>query len=283
MNFILHQKSDVGAHAPMTPFKLQEGASSQDIIRQQWEQGFDPIRIPVHPSVDTFTDQGTHQPLAPYAYPQGHMNRDITNDENCVALFQASLGIQVAFNPQELRSQLTDQQKCNIIRALAYTQPNFSQRIIIRKLQPGEVLTRCAQRHTIEPGSWWTRAQDMPTSVKAVREGTAVLPDWNQTGKLEFFVVPEGCDLVVLEGLAAAQCLREYDIRNPDNPRMTRKGRYYKQDTNEDVTNHYLQGGTNQIFITGNINGAAFVQNLLRCVTILDTGFEVEASVPPRY
>jgi hypothetical protein len=123
----------------------------------------------------------------------------------------------------------------------------------------------------------------MPTSVKEVREGTAVLPDWNQTGKLEFFVVPEGCDLVVLEGPAAAQCLREYDIRGPDNPSMTRKGRYYKQGTNVDVTGRYLQGGTNQIFIIGNINGAAFDQNLLKCVTILDTGFEVEMSIPSRY
>jgi hypothetical protein len=281
--FRSYQKSDVGAPAPMTPFKLQEGVSSEDIIRQQWNQN--PIRIPVHHSVLTSRDLGRHPPLAHYAKPQGY---DISNDAHCLEFFQASFGAQVPFeakglNPYTFESrnfQPTDQQKCNIIRALAYAQPNFSQHITIRKLQPGEVLTRCVQRHTIEPGSWWTKIQDMPTSVKAVREGTAVLPHWNQSGKLEFFVVPEGCDLVVLEGLAAAQCLREYTVRDPQTS-QEKQCRFFQN--GKDVTGHYLEGGTNQIFITDNINGAAFDQHLLKCVTILETGFEVEMSIAPRY
>ncbi|MDR0445322.1 MAG: hypothetical protein LBG98_03520, partial [Puniceicoccales bacterium] len=202
-----------------------------------------------------------------------------------LTLFQASFGTQVtnpySFNPQELKDQLTDTQKCNIIRALAYAQPNFSQRITIRKLLPGEVLTRCAQRHTIEPGAWWTKIQDMSTSVKEVREGTAVLPDWNQTGKLEFFVVPEGCNLVVLEGLAAAQCLTAYTVR--DSRTSQEKTCHFFRNKTDDVTGQYLKGGTNQIFITGNINGAAFNQELLKCVTILNTGFNVEMSTPSPY
>jgi hypothetical protein len=150
-NFELHQKNDVGAPAPRTPFKLQEGASGEDIIRQQWKQGLDPIRISVHSSVVTSVDQGAYPPLDHYD-TQG---RNIRIDAHCLALLQASLRANLyVFDPRDLVDQLTDSQKCNVIRALAYAQPNFSQSITIRKLLPGEVLTRCAQRHTIEPGSW---------------------------------------------------------------------------------------------------------------------------------
>jgi hypothetical protein len=80
------------------------------------------------------------------------------------------------------------------------------------------MLVRCSQNGSREPGLWWTLISDMPLSILGVRNGIAVLPNWNQNGNLEFFVVPEGCNMIVLEGTASDQRLPEAAVNTTPGP-----------------------------------------------------------------
>jgi hypothetical protein len=96
--------------------------------------------------------------------------------------------------------------------------------IKVRQVNPGEMLVRCSQNGSREPGLWWTFISDMPLSILGVRNGIAVLPNWNQDGNLEFFVVPEGCNMIVLEGIASDQRLPEAAVNTTPGPVWTADG-----------------------------------------------------------
>jgi hypothetical protein len=177
---------------------------------------------------------------------------------------------------------LTFQEMKNIIQALHREQVDFSNRITVRKMEAGEVFVRCCQNGACEPGGWWVKIQDMPLSIVNVRDGTAVKSEWNQNGNLEFFIVPEGCNIVVLEGRAALQQLTTSSYNNQKLPRGGHAtlvgGRINLPLGCTDVNGQYLRGGTNQIAITGNWNGrpeAAF-QPYMSCIAIIEAGFDVE-------
>jgi hypothetical protein len=176
---------------------------------------------------------------------------------------------------------------------------SFSGNIQVTQLQPGRIIARCCQGGSLEPGGWWVSLQDMPLGITPVRSGTAVLPNWSQNGNLEFFVVPENCDIVILEGLAASQALggnlsaegqRSYwqlqanqhfdagnDVVIPVNQPLNRANL-------ANVTGQILQGGTNQIYIMRNGAGVAFsrpghpggANGYMSCIAIIETGFDVE-------
>jgi hypothetical protein len=116
----------------------------------------------------------------------------------------------------------------------------------------------------------------------------AVLPEWNQNGNLEFIVVPEGCDIIILEGLASSQKL----IKPNKNKQLPLGGHARLQTIGSlqcvflpqgcsNVDEYYLRGGTNQIDIVDNWDnnlrrvGFAFRQ-CMSCITIIQTGFDVE-------
>jgi hypothetical protein len=103
---------------------------------------------------------------------------------------------------------------------------------------------------------------------------------------LEFFVVPEGCNITILEGRVAAQ-----QLRNSHNDRYFRliEREYYgmlftnnvQAGQRTETTGGYLQGGAIQMFvllnssISGHNTGDAFV-NYISCLAIVATGFDVE-------
>ena len=143
-------------------------------------------------------------------------------------------------------------------------QINFSNRITVKKLEAGEILVRCCQLGSLEPGGWWVRIQDMPLSIVDVRDGIAVKGEWNQNGNLEFFVVPEGCNIIILEGVTASQQLTD----SYNNQKLPKGGHAtlvvigggievinLPLGRCTDVNKHCLRVGTNQIAITGNWNG----------------------------
>ena len=186
--------------------------------------------------------------------------------------------------------------------ALRYNSMNFFGTITVRPLYPGEILVRCCQsdpsqdpaqqRARKEPGTWWVDVADMPLSVSDIRSGLAIRPDWNQDGNLEFFVVPEGCNITVLEGLASSQCLTKNNHRfvklltNTYYPNFPPQLNF--------VDGQYLIGGTNQIAIVGNfgdvhgngiirpgfafyrVNHPAGQNGYVPCIAIIETGFDVE-------
>jgi hypothetical protein len=164
------------------------------------------------------------------------------------------------------------------------------------------------QRARKEPGTWWVKIQDMPLSIADIRNGIAVLPDWNQNGNLEFFVVPEGSDIQVIDGNAASQRLLSRNAsfhQLQPNEHFVRNGNQdMLQQANGNmiplagagrniVTNQWLQGGCRQIFIINNrhtdphnprpIFGDAFYDysvnhyfNYVSCIALIETGFDVE-------
>jgi hypothetical protein len=167
---------------------------------------------------------------------------------------------------------------------------SFSGNIQVAQLQPGRIIARCCQGGSKEPGVWWVSLQDMPWGITSIRSGTAVLPNWNQNGNLEFFVVPEPCNIVILEGWAASQALggnlsaegqRSYWQLGAGQHFSTTTGRVIpgNQLLNGgnfvDVTNRILQGGTNQIYIMENRAGLAF-NGYMPCLAIIETRFDVE-------
>jgi hypothetical protein len=108
----------------------------------------------------------------------------------------------------------------------------------------------------------------------------AIRPDWNQDGNLEFFVVPENCNIVILEGIAAS-----IQLNNSNGSRYygLLQGAHFlvaypNFNLAADYTNRYLSGGSMQIFITNNRNGIAFTQGAghILCIAIIETGFDVE-------
>jgi hypothetical protein len=182
---------------------------------------------------------------------------------------------------------LTDTEKESIIRELCRSQQSFSKNITINRLNPGEILVRCCEKGSNEPGSWWVKIGDMPLSIVDVRDGIAVKSEWNQDGNLEFFIVPEGCNTIILEGPASSQKLTATNTnkRLPlgKHARLQLIGsllHVHLPQRCDDVDGHYhLRGGTNQIDIIGNYNigraGFAFLQ-YMQCVAIIQTGFDVE-------
>jgi hypothetical protein len=181
-------------------------------------------------------------------------------------------------------TNLTFQEMKDIIQALHREQVNFSNRITVRKMEAGEVFVRCCQNGAREPGGWWVKIQDMPLSIVDVRDGTAVKSEWNQNGNLEFFVVPEGCNIVVLEGVTASQqlALDPLSYNNCQLPinghTVLVSGQIRLPQGCININGQYLRGGTNQIAITGNWNGrsgAAFL-GYMSCIIIIETGFDVE-------
>jgi hypothetical protein len=175
---------------------------------------------------------------------------------------------------------LSPQEKRNVIQMLHREQINFSNRITVKKLEAGEILVRCCQLGSLEPGGWWVRIQDMPLSIVDVRDGIAVKGEWNQNGNLEFFIVPEGCNIVVLEGPTAAQQLSHRNQwRLPVGKSVILvNGEIRLPQECADINTQYLRGGSNQIAITGNWNGRPGVafQPYMSCLAILETGFDVE-------
>jgi hypothetical protein len=195
-------------------------------------------------------------------------------------------------NPIVIAANAADllfQEMKNIIQALCRDQINFSNQITVRRLEAGEILVRCCQQNSPEPGGWWVKIQSMPLSIADVRNGIAVLPEWNQNGNLEFFIVPEGCNIVVLEGVTASQQLaldplsyNNYQLPQP-TPMMGGRvalvgGQIRLPQGCTSINGQYLRGGANQISITGNWNGrpgAAFL-SYVPCIAIIETGFDVE-------
>ncbi|MDR2420009.1 MAG: hypothetical protein LBD40_01655 [Puniceicoccales bacterium] len=130
----------------------------------------------------------------------------------------------------------------------------------------------------------------------------AIRPDWNQDGNLEFFVVPENCDILVLAGTISSQALQ----RNNSNYWPLNAGWHFQCNAAahmpefldpqrnplgmanfpglQNVNDQYLGGGDVQLIITGNWgdigngtkgNGVAFLQ-YMPCIAIIETGFDVE-------
>jgi hypothetical protein len=195
-------------------------------------------------------------------------------------------------NAQANLIALTIQGQADIIRQLYRDQENFSGAVTIRTLEPGEILVRCCQQNSQEPGGWWVKIQDMPLSMADVRVGIAVLPEWNQNGNLEFFVVPEGSNIVVLEGLASSQELTNINnygqlgmgqhitiLRGPNGAVI---GLQFPAGWNhQNLNTRWLAGGVNQIAIVGNWDllnnrpGSAF-QGCYQAIAIIETEFDVE-------
>jgi hypothetical protein len=131
----------------------------------------------------------------------------------------------------------------------------------------------------------------MPMSINDIRQGIAILPNWNQDRNLEFFVVPEGCNIVVLQGRAASMQLPSIVDHRPAIYYRLQLNQHYDQIfvnqaigshplDRRRVTNHYLQGGIQQIHITqnwasGHGVGVAFA-GYIHCIAIVQTGFDVE-------
>jgi hypothetical protein len=113
-----------------------------------------------------------------------------------------------------------------------------------------------------------------------VRNGTAVRPDWNQNGNIEFFVVPEKSAIVVIEGRAASYQLfsppkRFFQLAIEEHAQM---GRALPSGLGSEVTNQWLPGGDNQIFVIANNRNQRrpiFIP-YASCIAIIETGFDVE-------
>jgi hypothetical protein len=112
---------------------------------------------------------------------------------------------------QKIRDSIADQ-------AQNFSNNAHDPKIAVRQLSPGEVLVRCCQNGSREPGSWWVLIENMPQSITDVRNGLAVSPNWNQNGNLDFFLVPEGCDLFVLYGIASDQRLPADVVNTTSGP-----------------------------------------------------------------
>jgi hypothetical protein len=190
----------------------------------------------------------------------------------------------------------------NVIQSLYYTQHTFAGGINVRRLEGGEILVRCCERASREPGIFWSQIRDMPLSIADIRNRIAVLPNWNQDCNLEFFVVPEGCNIVVLSGRAASQPLisstNEAYWMMPLGVHFRCIGQGQPEFLNpagaaiapgvgglgQIQQNCHLLGGGSQVVITGNKNGSAFfivnhpagAQGYMPCITLLETGFDRE-------
>jgi hypothetical protein len=272
------------ADVPASPFTVNSGRSSFTFplpnLQQRLNNNFSFVILPIHASI-----QLQSNPL----YPAHLIPLDI-GDPNVITNL-------AAVSPA-LRQLLED--------ALRYNSMNFSGTITIRPLHPREVLVRCCQSDPAqdptqqqarkEPGTWWTDVRDMPLSVSDIRSGLAIRPDWNQDGNLEFFVVPEDCDIIALEGLASSQCLIKNDHRFVKLLANTHYPNFPPPHPQFDfVDGQYLSGGINQIAIVGNFGdthgngitcpGFAFYRQAghrggpsgyMPCIAIIETGFDVE-------
>jgi hypothetical protein len=246
------------AVAPVSPFRVSTGKSSY--------RAFGNI-IPLHNSVNLIALPLQHPPINDVATIQALKAATIP--------FQRHLAVIHPIPTQmEVDSAIEEYANC------------FSNGIILRQLSGGEVIVRCCQQGAPEPGCWWVPLQDFPLSAQQLREDIANLPDWNQNGNFEFFVVPERCNITILEGRVAAQ-----QLKNSYNSRYFRLngrecyGMLFRDNVQagqrNEVTKAYLQGGAIQMFvllnssISGHNIGNAFVNNM-PCFAIIETGFDVE-------
>jgi hypothetical protein len=255
------------ADIPASPFTVNSGRSSGIFVPMP---GTATMPLPLHASA---------QPNANITFPGFRGVLDLTNIQNAIA---AGLGGNRHYDVEVKR-----------------VYHSFSNHLNRHTLQGGEVLVRCCQLNSPEPGAWWVQLRDMPLSIADVRDGTAVLPDWNQNGNLEFFVVPEGCGIEIFEGIVASMQMetgngpfrREYIQLRPG-------GHYDYNGLSQDyrsrrniVTTQYLRGGVSQIYITDNYgdvygnghnqSGFAFhnllgLPSYMSCVAIIETEFDVE-------
>jgi hypothetical protein len=254
-----------GAHAassadiPASPFRANTGKSSYRALGSI---------IPLHHSVNSITPP-------PWWYPP----------INNVAIIQTLQAVTIPFqrNPVVIHPIPTQEEINNAIEEYANC---FSNDIVLRQLSGGELIVRCCQQGAPEPGCWWVPVQDFPLSVQQLREDIANLPDWNQNGNLEFFVVPEGCNITILEGRVAAQQLRN---SHDDKYFWLMAGEYYgipfmdmvRDGQRNEATERYLQGGALQMFVLLNSSisnhntGDAFIP-YISCIAIIETGFDVE-------
>ena len=317
-----HAANVLPATVPASPFTVDSGRSSRlAIIQPQQLQAGMPIEIPIH-NTAMFQQAATRAALPAYRHnirtaqnPQGLNIAEVPQgptaslqdfQNNFANYVWPGLAIQGP-NPVQiaaaLQGVLTPQEQKNILQSLYHTQNTFSGGINIRRLQGGEVLVRCCEQGAKESGTFWSNISDMPLSIANIRNATAVLPDWNQNGNLEFFVVPENCDILVLEGTISSQALR----RNNGNYWYLGVGWHFRYNTVrhgpefsdpggafwdmaganiQGVNDQYLQGGSTQLVITGNYgnigngvigNGLAFLNGgYMPCIAIIETGFDVE-------
>ena len=107
---------------------------------------------------------------------------------------------------------------------------------------------RCCQQNSPEPGGWWVKIQDMPLSIADVRSGIAVLPEWNQNGNLEFFVVHEGSNIITLEGMASSQ-----ELQNTNNYWRLNAGQHITIIRNPNIGLQFPAGHRNNCNPTANI------------------------------
>ena len=234
----LHQSAftDVnGAHAassadiPASPFKVDSGKSA-------W-QSF-PGNIPLHVS----------------AQPGANINLAVRDDPAILAPIDA--GLLAAINAANATGFAPAVYAGVDHGRIVYDNRRSFNNMNPRLLQPGEVLVRCTENGALEPGEWWVVIGDMPLSIANIRNGIAVRPDWNQNGNLEFFVVPEGSAIVVIEGRAASYQL---SLLPPKRFFQLAAEEYVQRGqaliVGVDVTNQWLSGGDNQILIIANSYG----------------------------
>ncbi|MDR0445016.1 MAG: hypothetical protein LBG98_01885 [Puniceicoccales bacterium] len=260
-----HTANVFPAVAPMSPFTVGTGKSSY--------QAFS-LTVPLHQSVNSIA------PGAALQYPP-------INNVAVIRGFKTQAAAAL-LHPNLIPPIPTQAQVENAIEEYANC---FSNGIVLRQLHGGEVIVRCCQGGASEPGSWWVSLQDFPLSLQQLRENLANLPNWNQDGNLEFFVVPEECNITVLEGVVAAQQLNGGNLRYF----QLRGGEHYERNflnnvsQRVEVTKNYLQGGAKtQIYVL--LNGSYSNHNVgiafsnanvdyIPCLAIIPTGWDVELAI----
>jgi hypothetical protein len=254
----VHAAGVLPAVAPASPFKVDSGKSA-------W-QSF-PGNIPLHVS----------------AQPWANINPAVRDDPAILAPIDAGLlaAINAANATGFAPAVYAGVDHGRIVDDNRRSFNNMNPRL----LQPGEILVRCTERCTengaLEPGEWWVGIGDMPLSIANIRNGIDVRPDWNQNGNLEFFVVPEGSAIVVIEGRAASYQL---SLLPPKRFFQLAAEEYVQRGqaliVGVDVTNQWLSGGDNQILIIANSYGQRrpIFTPYGFCIAIIETGFDVELS-----
>jgi hypothetical protein len=206
-----HNAGVLPAVVPQNPFQVNSGKSSFGIFRSQPPvagQLDDIAIIPLHSSVNVVPGPGPNPPITAINVING-----LQQQVNGLQQQAQAAGVSL----QWIKDNIATYAKCFSNNAL-------NPQINVRQLNPGEVLVRCSQNGSREPGSWWVLVDNMPLSIADVRNRIAVLPNWNQNGSLEFFVVPEGCNMIVLDGIASAQRLPEDAVNTTPGPVWTAAG-----------------------------------------------------------
>jgi hypothetical protein len=309
-----HAANVLPATVPASPFKVNSGSSATFLINGRWVNLLTDLNFNLNQEIPLLAGVpvnagGVNATLGRYLVD---IYDSIDNPHGTLYL-RPIVGHPFVSNDQALADSFTNNilnnaphhiqvqanfvaaapEQASIIRQLHRDQENFSGVITIRALEPGEILVRCCQQNSPEPGGWWVKIQDMPLSIADVRSGIAVLPEWNQNGNLEFFVVPEGSNIIILEGMASSQELQNTNnyrwlnagqnvtiLRNPGNMII---GLQFPEGhrNNPNLSTNWLDGGVTQVAIVGNWDslnnrpGNAF-QGYYQAIAIIETGFDVE-------